>query len=681
MNTNQYRMRGFDLMTEERFYGIQSCKEDYIKKGKFDRDKLFRYLRPNIARSWLRCAEDHVDPRQYPIPEVAVYNNPTHTSKKVEESRKLLEFAHTLFERFDLLGKSKYCIRFEEINPFLGLAVHEIGSSYFPTNALFHQLTNEEISPPSTHIWAKLTEKTIQMQGVEHFFDYLYQQVGTVTPIKDQNGKVFAFLSVGQPVSDVPWDSNFQIICQHTYQVTQAIGLALQNQIDMMYANHQLDEKNWDLTSTLGLIEDGIIMVANDGRILNINDAGKKMLRIADHVPTNVFNILNKQSPLREAIQNGQNLDGEESIALNGSNQRFVVSCATAFSADKEGMESRSVLCLNLASKINAESAKRAGNIANYTFSDIIGQSPNFQSVIKLGKKFANLPENILLVGESGTGKELFAQAIHNTCCVGQPFIAINCAAIPRDLIESELFGYESGSFTGANREGRPGKIELADGGTLFLDEIGDMPFELQAVLLRVLEDRQITRIGGKRAQKIDFKVIAATNKDLPKMIEDKMFRADLFYRLSVLTISIPPLRERSSDIMLLSQYFIEKYCKKIDRSVPRISPKAKMVLKGYSWPGNVRQLEHTLTYAINLAEENTLGLEHFPTLPVPSGESELQNTAEDGGPAIQPLAILEKTQIEKTLHHTDGNMLAAAELLGISKSTLYRKVQDYKIR
>jgi transcriptional regulator with PAS, ATPase and Fis domain len=298
-----------------------------------------------------------------------------------------------------------------------------------------------------------------------------------------------------------------------------------------------------------------------------------------------------------------------------------------------------------------------------------------------VGKRFAGSPENVLLIGESGTGKELFAHSIHNEYRPHGPFIAVNCAAMPRNLIESELFGYEPGSFTGAERSGRPGKIELAHGGTLFLDEIGDMPLELQAVLLRVLEDKQVMRIGGRKYKKVDFRLIAATNKNLYQMIQEKLFREDLYFRLSVLSINIPPLRERGNDTEILSQYFIKNYCKKLGRELPKINTAAMNKIKGYKWPGNVRQLENAVIYAVNMAQNNIIETDDLPAI-ISGGNGTVAAAttgAIDSG-SVQTIEAMEKVVIENALYKTRNNITKAAEILGIGKSTLYRKLKEYDI-
>ena len=255
---------------------------------------------------------------------------------------------------------------------------------------------------------------------------------------------------------------------------------------------------------------------------------------------------------------------------------------------------------------------------------------------------------------------------------------------MPRELIESELFGYEGGSFTGAERSGRPGKIELAHGGTLFLDEIGDMPLELQAVLLRTLEDKQVMRVGGRRYKNVDFRLIAATNKNIYKMVKESQFREDLYFRLSVLTINIPPLRERSgSDIELLSKFFVESYCQKQGWEISQISPAAQIKINEYDWPGNVRQLQNAMIYAVNTAQGAVIKPENLPnnisldTSPIKDKEVEYSDAN-----VIETLRMdnIEKAAIKAALIHANNCAPAAAEILGVSRSTLYRKLKEYNI-
>lgn len=329
---------------------------------------------------------------------------------------------------------------------------------------------------------------------------------------------------------------------------------------------------------------------------------------------------------------------------------------------------------------IDARVTNRPGSLATFSFDDIIGESERIRNAVTLGKRFACSRENVLLIGESGTGKELFAQSIHNLYCPEGPFIAVNCAATPRSLIESELFGYEAGSFTGAERGGRPGKIELANGGTLFLDEIGDMPLELQAVLLRVLEDKLVMRVGGRRYKQVNFRLITATNKNLEKMMQADLFREDLYFRLSVLPIELPPLRERADDTERLSKYFLNSYCKKAGWNVPEFSSEAMNIINKCKWPGNVRQLKNAVIYAVNTTQSDMIQPDDLPAFvlnndTVGSAAGRLQEAV-----TVQTIKQMERLAIQNALYRTANDVARAAKMLDIGRATLYRKMKEYEI-
>jgi sigma-54 dependent transcriptional regulator, acetoin dehydrogenase operon transcriptional activator AcoR len=270
----------------------------------------------------------------------------------------------------------------------------------------------------------------------------------------------------------------------------------------------------------------------------------------------------------------------------------------------------------------------------------------------------------------------MFAQAIHNYTSPGQPFVALNCSAIPQTLIESELFGYEDGAFTGASKNGRPGKFELANGGTIFLDEIGEMPLNTQVSLLRVLQERCVQRIGGIRTIPIDVRVIAATNKNLAEEVKKGTFRNDLYYRLNVFQIEIPPLRERKSDIAVLVDYFINHIALRFGKSVESISPSAMAIMQSYSWPGNVRQLENCIERAVNFAEDGHID-EYYLTEYIQKEMLKNTNNVVMGENELTNLHDIEMNTMIVALNHF-GERKKAAEALGISRSTLYRKLKSF---
>jgi two-component system response regulator AtoC len=316
-----------------------------------------------------------------------------------------------------------------------------------------------------------------------------------------------------------------------------------------------------------------------------------------------------------------------------------------------------------------------------FGFPRIIGRSEKIADVAQMVQKVAPTKTTVLLLGESGTGKELFARAIHNLSNrQNYPFVPINCAAIPRDLLESELFGHEKGSYTGADAK-KLGKFELADKGTIFLDEVGDMDLTIQSKLLRAIEEGEIERIGAGKTIKVDVRIVAASNKDIEKAVEDKKFREDLYYRLNVFPIKIPPLRERKDDIPLLVEYFINKYCLEIKTSLKSVSKEALNMLINYHWKGNVRELENAIERAIILCDGDVIAPEHFvlnKQFVFGSAKQSMDGTLEDV--AKEALRTAETQRIVIALKETRGNKSKAAEILRVSYKTLLTKIKEYGI-
>lgn len=314
-------------------------------------------------------------------------------------------------------------------------------------------------------------------------------------------------------------------------------------------------------------------------------------------------------------------------------------------------------------------------------FPKIIGKTPAMTQVVEQMRKVAPGKTTVLIGGESGTGKELFARAIHMLSPrQDKTFVAINCAAIPHDLLESELFGHERGAFTGAVGK-KVGKFELADKGTIFLDEIGEMDLSLQAKLLRVLEEEEMMRVGGTVKVKIDVRVVAATNRDLMQLIQHKTFREDLYYRLNVFPIVIPPLRDRREDIPALVDHFISYYSKEMKKEVKKNSPEAMDLLMAHPWTGNVRELQNAIERAIILSDGNELLLEHYGLKTKTQGDFSIRDVSIEG--TLQEVSenvtrLVESKLIRKVLNETGGNKTRAAEILQVSYKTLLTKIKDY---
>jgi len=325
----------------------------------------------------------------------------------------------------------------------------------------------------------------------------------------------------------------------------------------------------------------------------------------------------------------------------------------------------------------------------------LVGQSAAMRAVYEVISKVADSPSTVLITGESGTGKELVALALHRgSSRRDQPLIKVNCAAIPKDLVESELFGYEKGAFTGAVGS-KPGRFELADGGTLFLDEIGEIPVEMQVKLLRALQESEFEHVGGIKTIRVDVRLIAATNRDLKSLIAEGRFREDLFYRLNVVPIALPPLRERKEDIPPLTQHFVEKYDRRLGKKVERLDPDALEILLGYSWPGNIRELENLMERSVLFADGPVISASQLPEslrekttgAPMPiAAVGPIGAIAAPSGASMKEIvrqaqAELERELISRALEETDGNVTRAAKRLQISRKSLQVKMKELGLR
>jgi transcriptional regulator with PAS, ATPase and Fis domain len=308
---------------------------------------------------------------------------------------------------------------------------------------------------------------------------------------------------------------------------------------------------------------------------------------------------------------------------------------------------------------------------AKYSLDNFIGNSAEIKGIKKFASRVAQTSATVLITGESGTGKEVLAHSIHNEGSRrNRPFVWVDCSSIPRDLLESELFGYESGSFTGASERGKQGKFELADQGSILLDEIGDMPLDMQVKVLRVLQENEVVRIGGTKPKKVDFRVIATTNRDIDGLVKEDKFRSDLFYRLDVARINIPPLRSRRDDIIVLAQHFLIFFGEKYNKPSIHFSTEVLRSFEAYDWPGNVRELRNRVEKLVILADPNEVITSSG--LPSDAGRASMK--------LRESLREMEREKILEALRKTNNNRLKAAKLLGIHRSGLYQKLKKYGI-
>lgn len=445
-----------------------------------------------------------------------------------------------------------------------------------------------------------------------------------------------------------------------------------------------------ELEAILNSMHEGIEVVGPKGLIKYVNPAFTQITGInpQDRIGKNIFEV-SPHGALAEALRTGREVRGLRTI-VGGSNVE-VVSNAAPIVVDGK-MEGAVVVFqpfaevmklmerLHQCNSMIKELSEKIGQVAasSYTFADILGKSPEIRRCIQVAAKAAQTNSTVLLVGETGSGKELFAHAIHHASSRrNRPFIKVNCAAIPENLLESEFFGYEKGAFTGADKS-KIGKFELAHGGTIFLDEIGDLDPSLQAKLLRVLQDMEFERVGGTRTIKVDVRVIAATNRNLRELIQEGRFRKDLYYRLSVVEIFIPPLRARKEDLPILISNLIAKFNRRLGKKVKGISREAEELLFNYDWPGNIRELENVFERVMILVDDEEI-LDHRHFMP------HIHRTVPDWGKDIEvmPIDQMEQMLIKKALSvfgtSAEGKWRAARSL-NISLATLYNKLKKYRL-
>lgn len=430
---------------------------------------------------------------------------------------------------------------------------------------------------------------------------------------------------------------------------------------------------------------EGLVVVDTDGIVTMISSAYSRFLGVEENVIGKHVSEVIDNTKLHETVKTGI---AESAVVQKINGNHTIVSRIPVY---KDGVITNAigkVVYRNIREldEIHAKIGKieeqlenykhelSQVNKAKYNFNDIIGGSGAMKQVMNMAKKAAYTNSNVLILGESGTGKELFAHSIHNSSARrNKPFVKVNCAAIPDDLLESELFGYEHGAFTGAKKGGKIGKFEVADQGTIFLDEIGDMPMRMQAKLLRVIQEGEIEKIGSTVTKSIDVRIIAATNRDIDQMIEEKKFRLDLYYRINVVTLNIPSLNERTEDIFLLCKSFIEKMRRRYLKRVDCIDEKAIAKLKKYEWPGNIRELENIIERAINIMDgETVIKPKHLPM------DISEQYDIEDIKSLKDAVDDFEKMTIIKCLEAVNYNKSKAAKLLGISRPTLYERLEKY---
>lgn len=521
-----------------------------------------------------------------------------------------------------------------------------------------------------------IENKPIYLSGEDHFCKSYHDYSTLSAPIYIDSEIVGTLSAIGL-ISKVSYHSLGMI-------TAAAKAISIQYEADRMYK--QIIAKHKSESAVIETMTDGVLTIDKDGFLTFLNKIGAEILGIdrESSIGKHVSDVVDFKPVVLDVLKTGKGYIDKEFLITrrNGEKIHFIKTAVPV--KDEQGNIITVVDTFRKIKRVNKMLNELSGAYSNFCFEDIIGSSSVIKDCIRKAKIAAQSMSNVLITGESGTGKELIAQSIHSySVRKNQPFVSINCGAIPRELLESELFGYEPGSFTGASSKGRMGKFELADGGTIFLDEIGEMPIDMQVKLLKVIQDRKLTRIGGNHVFDLDVRIIASTNRDLYEQCKKGRFREDLYFRINVLNICLPPLRERKEDIELLVTHFINKLNTKLNKEIKGISPAAMEKIMEYDWPGNIRELENTIERAVNLCNGSIITEEDLLT---DSMQNELranlkyESTKYDDNDIIEPLEVMEKRAIERALNISGGNITETAALLKVTRNTIYNKIKKYNI-
>ncbi|MFZ5648316.1 MAG: sigma-54-dependent Fis family transcriptional regulator [Bacillota bacterium] len=633
-------------------------------------------VREEIKASWARSVEHGVNPY---LKTNEVMLDAEEFKNKLQENQELLEVAVPVVRNiFDFVKGSGFAVAIADKDGVILVMIGDMEGLEFTrrANLVEGYIWSEEVMGTNAIGLSLLLGKPIQVYGYEHFCICCYNGSCSAAPIHDPGGKIIGALNI---------TGYFEKVHHHTLGMMVAGVNAIENQLSLkkafrenLLAHHY---KNFIMES----ISDGIMAIDNNGYVTHLNKQATKLLRLdakktVGRKLTEVLGEAEANQYLASLIQSKRAFtDTIVNIYREHENVRCNVSCHPL--NDYDGTDLGRVVVLQEFMRVNRLVNRLTIPKAKITFDDMVGEETSFIEAVKMAKTTANSDCNILLLGESGTGKDLFAQAIHNASIrARQPFVAINCGAIPRELIASELFGYDDGAFTGARKGGNPGKFELADQGTIFLDEIGEMPLDLQATLLRVLEEHRVMRLGGREYLPVNVRIIAATNKNLLDEVEKGTFRRDLFYRLSIMVISLPALRERKGDIKLLTGHFLKRFSSNQGKDIKGIAPEVMEMFLNYPWLGNVRELQNMLQRAINLCTGTIITPDLLPPefgYQKANIFSNIEFQTKKEGNIIK---VSEEQAIRECLARFRSRT-KAAEYLGISRSTLYRKMKEYGIK
>ena len=626
-------------------------------------------VRPVIADSWNRCLHAGI---HYKDGFCVKVHSKEETIQLLAEKKILIEIAIPIMKTLCKRVNNKNCI--VVIADENGIVLDSVGfKEVLEMRKTLHFLPGSDWSEESVGTNAIGTaiavDEPICVCGPEHYCKIHHSWSCAAAPIHNSHGQIIGCLNIS---------SIYECDDSHFLGMIVASVRSIEDHYQRIETKEELHAAYKKLKAVISTISEGIVAVDQNRIINHVNAA---MAHLLDSLPDELIGksfeeIIGVCEPIKHIFETGSCIFEEEEFVIQTTRRQVHCMVKAAPIKNEYFQVAGAVISFREIKQVHRITNKMSENHSRFHFHDIIGCSEKMNQLIRKAKIAGKSASTVLLLGESGTGKEVFAQSIHNySKRKDGPFVAINCAAIPRELIQSELFGYCDGAFTGARKGGRPGKFELANDGTLLLDEIGDMSLDLQVNLLRVLQEKHVVRIGGEKPIPINVRVIAATNNNLWEAVENGTFREDLYYRINVMTLHIPPLRERGDDVDLFVKKILKNMSVKLGKEVFKIDPEVRKTFHQYEWPGNIRELENILEYSINMVDGDVLTKEYLP--------SYLNNKIEtkmDDLETIIPLYELECRAIKNAMEKCDGNITRVAKALEIGRNTLYDKLKKYHI-
>lgn len=636
-----------------------------------------------ILESWIRCKQLGV-PFDYTEDEIPCLSLED-LNKEIQKKQVIIDIVSPyLIKLFNIVKESGCIVALTDENGIIlkSFCDDDVLKNFPTRSAIPGRNFSERMAGTNAIGTAIYLNQSVQIRGAEHYNIQSHRWVCSGSPLHNPQGDIIGCILI----SYLAEKANIFSLGM----VSSAVD-TIEKQLEVDFYFQKETEKNLKLQSALNHISEGVLIVNASKVIVYINDYCKQMmgLKNAEIIGKHINRIFEENAEINSLFQLNHNINSIKTI-IKTSEMSIECTCSMVDYFNEHNQKQGNIIYFSPTSYTSKMIKQRNAFKAYYTFEQIVGAAQSIEKAKQNAKIAANSDSSVLLLGESGTGKELFAQAIHNLSARRNgPFIAVNCGAISKSLIESDLFGYAGGAFTGAKKEGQPGKFELADGGTIFLDEIGDMPLDMQVSLLRVLQEKEFVRVGGKNTVKVDVRVIAATNKDMQLAIDNQEFRIDLYYRLNVFRIKIPALRERNEDIPLLVNFFISQYSSKLHKNIYGIDDEAVSLLKKYQWPGNIRQLENTIERAVNFNNNDYISCEDLDldfdelkdSQKAFSQEKTEQKNKQEHSDTIQSWTPSKnKIQIIELLKKHEGKVTKVAEELGIARKSVYARIKKYDI-